>query len=48
MLAWIVMLGGVLGYGRRKIAKAFCVGIQGAGGMLGYLGSVDVIKLKKI
>jgi hypothetical protein len=48
MLAWIVMLGGCLGYRERKIAKAFCVGIQGAGRELGYLGSVDVIKLKKI
>jgi hypothetical protein len=47
MLAWIVTLGGVLGCVIQKIAKVFCVGIQRAGRELGYLGSVDVINLKK-
>jgi hypothetical protein len=47
MLAWIVTLGGVLGCVIQKTAKAFCVGIQEAGRELGYLGSVDVINLKK-
>jgi hypothetical protein len=47
MLAWIVTLGGCLGYQKRKTAKAFCVGIQRAGRELGYLGIVDVINLKK-
>jgi hypothetical protein len=47
MSAWIVTLGGVLGWVIQKTAKAFCVGIQRAGRELGYLGSVDVINLKK-
>ena len=47
MLAWIVMLGGVLGYERRKIAKAFCVGIQRDGGLLGYLGLLELYPMKK-
>jgi hypothetical protein len=47
MLAWIVTLGGVLGCVIQKTAKAFCAAIQGDMRLLGCLGSVDVINLKK-
>jgi hypothetical protein len=47
MLAGIVTLGGVLGCVIQKTAKAFCAAIQGDMRLLGCLGSVDVINLKK-